>query len=105
MINKEIFEKCKTAVLGFSNLALVSVLKERIEEETLDLVRESVSIPEDNIAPTLAEEGISVSNMREKSKEFKIKCSKCGVEDTVPFEPKYNSPVYCKDCYSKMRDN
>ncbi len=30
-------------------------------------------------------------------------CAACGVETTVPFEPRQERPVYCKDCYSKMK--
>ena len=33
----------------------------------------------------------------------KIKCSKCGKEDEVPFKPREGTPVYCKDCYLKMK--
>ena len=31
-------------------------------------------------------------------------CAECGVETTVPFEPREGRPVYCKECYTKMRD-
>ncbi len=30
-------------------------------------------------------------------------CAACGVETTVPFEPRQDRPVYCKDCYTKMK--
>ena len=33
----------------------------------------------------------------------KIKCSECGKEDEVPFEPKQGLPVYCKDCFMKKK--
>ena len=32
-------------------------------------------------------------------------CAACGVETTVPFEPTEGRPVYCKDCYSKMKQS
>ena len=30
-------------------------------------------------------------------------CAECGVETTVPFRPRGDRPVYCSDCFSKMR--
>ncbi len=32
-------------------------------------------------------------------------CATCGVETTVPFEPTEGRPVYCKECYAKMRQS
>ncbi|MEK6983785.1 MAG: CxxC-x17-CxxC domain-containing protein [Nanoarchaeota archaeon] len=33
----------------------------------------------------------------------KIKCSECGADSEVPFQPKEGRPVFCRDCYSKKR--
>jgi CxxC-x17-CxxC domain-containing protein len=33
----------------------------------------------------------------------KTKCSECGQECEVPFKPTEGRPVYCKDCFSKKR--
>jgi CxxC-x17-CxxC domain-containing protein len=33
----------------------------------------------------------------------KIKCSKCGKEDEVPFKPREGTPVFCKECYFKEK--
>lgn len=33
-----------------------------------------------------------------------ITCAKCGKEDTVPFQPKDESSVLCRDCYQKSRE-
>ena len=32
-------------------------------------------------------------------------CAACGVETTVPFEPREGRPVYCRECYVKMRQS
>ena len=32
-------------------------------------------------------------------------CASCGVETTVPFEPTEGRPVYCKDCYIRMKES
>lgn len=34
---------------------------------------------------------------------FPIKCSNCGKDDTVPFEPRGDKPVLCRDCFRQNR--
>jgi CxxC-x17-CxxC domain-containing protein len=34
---------------------------------------------------------------------FPAVCSDCGKETSVPFEPRQGRPVYCSDCYRKVR--
>ncbi|MDN5361269.1 MAG: hypothetical protein PWP70_316 [Moorella sp. (in: firmicutes)] len=34
---------------------------------------------------------------------YKAICSQCGAMTEVPFEPRGDRPVYCRDCYSNMR--
>ncbi len=34
-------------------------------------------------------------------KMFKVVCAQCGQETTVPFEPRGDRPVYCRDCFNK----
>ena len=36
---------------------------------------------------------------------YPVVCAECGVETTVPFRPRGDRPVYCSDCFSKMRDS
>jgi len=36
---------------------------------------------------------------------FPVVCAECGKETEVPFEPRGDSPVYCSDCYRKVRPN
>ena len=36
---------------------------------------------------------------------FPIVCAQCGKEAEVPFEPRGDTPVYCRDCYEKVRRN
>ncbi|HKV42528.1 MAG TPA: zinc-ribbon domain containing protein [Blastocatellia bacterium] len=35
--------------------------------------------------------------------EVTVKCALCAVETTVPFRPTQNRPVYCRDCFLRMR--
>lgn len=42
---------------------------------------------------------------RNDTRSFPATCSECGAETTVPFEPKDPSrPIYCKECYVKMKN-
>jgi len=34
---------------------------------------------------------------------FAVICATCGKESEVPFEPKGDRPVYCSDCFQKVK--
>jgi CxxC-x17-CxxC domain-containing protein len=34
---------------------------------------------------------------------FPAVCAQCGKETQVPFQPRGDKPVYCRDCYVKSR--
>ena len=34
---------------------------------------------------------------------FPATCAECGKDTEVPFEPRSGRPVYCSDCYRKIR--
>ncbi len=34
---------------------------------------------------------------------FPVTCAECGKDTEVPFEPRGDRPVYCSDCYRKIR--
>ncbi len=34
---------------------------------------------------------------------FPVVCADCGKDTEVPFEPRGDKPVYCRDCFSKQR--
>jgi len=34
---------------------------------------------------------------------FRVTCAACGKDTEVPFEPRTGRPVYCSDCYRKVR--
>jgi CxxC-x17-CxxC domain-containing protein len=38
-----------------------------------------------------------------RKQRFPVVCSSCGKSTRVPFEPRHNEPVYCSDCYVKIR--
>ena len=34
---------------------------------------------------------------------FEIECSECGAKDTVPFQPRGDRPVLCRNCFQKQK--
>lgn len=42
---------------------------------------------------------------RDGAQQHSVICASCGRETTVPFEPRQRRPVYCRDCYSKVRNS
>ena len=36
---------------------------------------------------------------------FPSTCAECGKATEVPFQPRGDKPVYCSDCYNKVRNN
>lgn len=33
---------------------------------------------------------------------FRVTCAQCGKETEVPFQPRGDKPVYCRDCFRKV---
>lgn len=40
---------------------------------------------------------------RGQRQQFEITCSNCGAKDTVPFEPRGDRPVLCRNCFKQQR--
>ena len=49
--------------------------------------------------------GSSGSGYRPRRQMFPATCAECGKETEVPFEPREGRPVYCSECYSKIKLN
>jgi len=45
------------------------------------------------------------SGYRTQRQMFPAVCAECGQETEVPFEPREGRPVYCSECYSKVKLN
>jgi len=45
----------------------------------------------------------SYGGYRPQREMFPAVCAECGIETQVPFEPREGRPVYCSDCYNKIR--
>ena len=45
------------------------------------------------------------SSFMSRRQMFPVTCGECGKDTEVPFEPRGDRPVYCSDCYRKVRPN
>ncbi len=50
-----------------------------------------------------AQGGGSSNYSASKRQMFPVVCAECGKQTEVPFEPRGGRPVYCRDCYGKVR--
>ena len=50
-----------------------------------------------------AERDDSGSSYGPRREMFPATCAQCGKDTQVPFEPRTGRPVYCSDCYRKVR--
>ena len=48
-------------------------------------------------------EGKPAGQINSERKMYKTKCTECGLDCEVPFEPKEGRPVKCGDCFKKNR--
>ncbi len=45
----------------------------------------------------------SITTPQTNRQRYTVTCTECGKETQVPFEPRAGRPVYCSDCYHKVR--
>ena len=43
-------------------------------------------------------------NQRTDREMFTAVCANCGKEAKVPFRPREDRPVYCSECFAKMKE-
>ncbi len=43
------------------------------------------------------------AQFRGERQSYPVTCAECGQETTVPFKPSGDRPVYCRECFEKMR--
>ena len=44
------------------------------------------------------------NNNKAQREMFVATCASCGGEAKVPFKPREDRPVYCSECFAKMRE-
>ncbi len=55
----------------------------------------------DNRPSSYSSSGGGYSSGYQQREMFPAVCAQCGTQTEVPFQPKSDRPVYCRDCYSK----
>jgi CxxC-x17-CxxC domain-containing protein len=61
--------------------------------------------PECRQARKLERQGSGGYDSRPRRQMFPVVCAECGKETEVPFEPREDRPVYCSDCFRKVRQS
>ena len=64
-------------------------------------VNEPKRCPECRLARKSGRSGSN--NYGSRRQMFPATCAECGIKTEVPFEPRDDRPVYCRDCYTKVR--
>jgi len=80
----------------------------KVEEEVIESSRQLYCKSKETVEREINNwSGMSLGNDNDVSsgnlEKFKILCSLCGLEKTVPFKPEPGRPVYCKDCIAKIK--
>lgn len=44
-------------------------------------------------------------NSKAQREMFTATCASCGAEAKVPFRPREDRPVYCSECFAKMKED
>lgn len=44
------------------------------------------------------------NSARPQREMFTATCASCGAEAKVPFQPREDRPVYCSDCFAKIKE-
>ena len=50
-------------------------------------------------------DGGSSYGSRATRQMYPVVCADCGKQTEVPFEPRGDKPVYCRDCFNKVRSS
>ena len=97
LVTNEKLEILKRDLNDYSDLSLLAVLYDRMNELTLRIVGDPIE--EKTIQPVNEPEEPVTPN------EYNIRCSTCGKHSTVPFKPDSTRAVDCKACYDMKRRN
>ncbi len=74
--------------------------------QTRGYVNEPKRCPSCRQAKRVERGGSTSSNFgARRATMFPVTCSQCGKQTEVPFEPRGDRPVYCSDCYRKVKSH
>lgn len=70
-------------------------------EEAADEAKEEVAKDE----PSQAQAAEPAGTDQQGRTLYNVKCTNCGKDTQVPFEPSGGRPVYCRDCYMQKKNS
>ena len=79
--------------------------EEQEQFQSRDYTNEPKRCPECRQARKAQRYGNGGNSYRSPRQMFPAVCADCGKETEVPFEPREDRPVYCSDCFRKLRSN
>lgn len=84
--------------------------KTTTDEPAADAADETPAEPAADVEPK-AEEVVKDAPAAESGTDqqgrtlYNVKCSNCGKDAQVPFQPSGDRPVYCRDCYMQKKSS
>ncbi|MGH2365507.1 MAG: zinc-ribbon domain containing protein [Chloroflexota bacterium] len=71
--------------------------------QTKGLLNEPKRCPSCRSAAKMARQSGGDTAYRPRREMHTVICAECGVETQVPFLPRNDRPVYCSDCFDRIR--
>ncbi len=81
------------------------------DEPAADAADEATAQPAADVEPKAEEVvkdapiGQSAGKDQQGRTLYNVKCSNCGKDTQVPFQPSGDRPVYCRDCYMQKKNS
>src|SRR3989338_8241682 len=81
-------------------------VEEKVESEEKPAEEAATDEPkaEDAPAPTASASEPAGTDQQGRTL-YNVKCSNCGKDTQVPFQPSGDRPVYCRDCYMQKKNS
>ena len=73
-----------------------------VKDKIIESSRELYARSRTEVESEITKWSTTLQNGEGESK-YKVDCTNCKKQTTVPFEPKEGKPVYCKDCLTKIK--
>ena len=75
------------------------------EEASAEEPKADEPAPADDAAAPAANATQSTATDQQGRTLYNVKCSNCGKDTQVPFQPSGDRPVYCRDCYMQKKNS
>lgn len=103
--DKNLTEDTETPVNDDMENRSEDVSKETSDEKVEESADDSTSESGQEEQPMASSGAATPAGTDDRGRQmYNVKCSNCGNDTTVPFMPAEGRPVYCRDCFMKMKD-